>query len=364
MDSWHTPNSTAFRMPEKNIEKELQARVRQATELASPLRIVGGDTKAFFGHRVEAETLEVATHSGVVDYDPSELVITLRAGSKLADVEALLAEHRQMVGFEPPHFGTNATIGGVVASGLKGPRRAYVGAVRDFILGVKIIDGRGEVLNFGGQVIKNVAGFDVSRLMVGALGTLGVILEVSLRVIPMVETEVTLGFDHANPKEHIGWINELGSRPLPLSASLWYQGRSLVRLSGSEQGVASAVKKLGGDAENDIWEQLREQTHEFFVGQEQITRIALAPTRDDFLGTDQLIEWGGAQRWQRGKVNLDELRREVESREGTACAYRGAAGEESIFHPLSASMMALHRHLKASFDPVAVLNPNRLYPGL
>jgi glycolate oxidase FAD binding subunit len=351
-------------IPENNIEKELQASVWQATEHASPLRVVGGDTKAFFGHQVEAETLELAAHSGVIDYDPSELVITLRAGSRLSDVEALLAQHRQMLGFEPPHFGKNATIGGIVASGLTGPRRAYAGAIRDFMLGVKIVDGRGEVLNFGGRVIKNVAGFDVSRLMVGALGTLGVILEVSLRVIPMVETEVTLGFDHPNPQEHIDWINELGSRPLPLSASLWRQGRSLVRLSGSEQGVASAVKKLGGDTENDIWEQVREQTHEFFAGQEKITRIALPQTCDDFLPADQLIEWGGAQRWLRGNVSLDELRREVERRNGTACAYLGATEAESVFHPLNASMLALHRNLKVSFDPAAILNPGRLYPGL
>ncbi|MFV2032179.1 MAG: glycolate oxidase subunit GlcE [Gammaproteobacteria bacterium] len=350
--------------PENDIEQALQVSIREATENAAPLRIVGGDTKAFYGHPVDAEALELGAHSGVIDYDPSELVITLRAGSKLSDVEALLAENRQMLGFEPPHFGKNATVGGMVASGLSGPRRAYAGAIRDFILGVKIIDGRGEVLNFGGRVIKNVAGFDVSRLMVGALGTLGVILEVSLRLIPMVETEVTLGFEHASADEHIGWINELGSRPLPLSASLWRQGHSLLRLSGSDQGVASAVRQLGGDVENDIWPQIREQTHEYFTGQNQFTRIALPATCDDFLPTDQLIEWGGAQRWLRGKVELNELRQTVESRDGMVCAYRGGGQSESVFHPLSAPMLALHRNLKASFDPAAILNPGRFYPEI
>lgn len=329
-----------------------------------PLRIVGGDTRAFYGHPVEGESLEVSTHSGVIDYDPAELVITLRAGCKLADVETLLFDNRQMLGFEPPHFGENATIGGMVASGIAGPRRAYAGAIREFILGVKIIDGRGEVLNFGGRVIKNVAGFDVSRLMVGAFGTLGVILEVSLRVIPMVETEVTLGFDHADAGEHIDWINQLGSRPLPLSASLWYQGRSLLRLSGSEQGVASAARQLGGDTENDIWPQLKEQTHEFFAAQDQLTRIALPQACDDFLPADQLIEWGGSQRWLRGKVELDEIRKTVEGYHGTVCAYRGADRVESVFHPMNASMLALNRNLKASFDPAGILNPGRLYPGL
>ena len=349
-------------IPHNNLESELAKRVAQAVANGTALQIVGGDSKSFYGNPVEAEPLEVSMHTGVIDYDPAELVITLRAGCRLDQVEALLAENNQMLGFEPLHLGSDATIGGAIASGLAGPRRAYAGGVRDFLLGVKLLSGRGEILNFGGRVIKNVAGFDVSRLMAGAQGTLGVILEASLRVIPCFETELTLEFEHDSAATHIHWINQLGSRPLPLSASCWYQGRSYIRLSGSQQGVESAAEKLDGAQQEDVWKQLREQKHDFFKGSEKILRLSVPPTSEDLFSSEpQLIEWCGAQRWLSGDFDLAEIRQKVESIDGTVCAYRGVDPEAQLFHPLNDSILALHRSLKSSFDPAGIFNPGRLY---
>lgn len=348
-------------IPDHNLETVLQERVAASVANGVGLQIVGGGSKSFYGNSVEAVTLEVAGHSGIIDYDPAELVITLRAGCNLAEVEALLAQNNQILGFEPLQLGDSATIGGVIASALAGPRRAYAGAVRDFILGVKLLSGRGEIMNFGGRVIKNVAGFDVSRLMVGAMGTLGVILEASLRVIPSFETEITLAFEHADADAHIQWINELGSKPLPISASLWYQGRSFIRLSGSQQGVESAAARLGGERQQDVWTQLRRQSHEFFSSHETILRLSLPPTCMQTLPEEpQLIEWGGAQRWLAGDTALANLREKVASLNGSLCVYRGAVEAEK-FHPLDSAKMILHRTLKSSFDPAGILNPGRLY---
>ena len=350
---------------ESNIEADLQAQVLQSVSNASPLKIVGGDSKAFFGKTVEADVLSVAEHRGIIDYDPAELVITLRAGCRLEEVEALLAENNQMLGFEPPQLSSAATIGGLVATGLCGPRRAYSGAIRDFILGLKILNGRGEIVSFGGRVIKNVAGFDVSRLMVGALGTLGVILEVSLRVIPTFEKELTLGFEHTSAQAFIDWINELASKPLPLSASCWYRGKSYLRLSGSEQGVDSAALKLGGDVESPPWVDLREQEHEFFTDQPTLYRISVPSNCEDYLtDQNQLIEWGGAQRWINQELNLEKLREHTESRQGAVCHYRGCSSDVEMFHPLNDAMQTLHKSLKSSFDPARILNPGRFYASL
>jgi glycolate oxidase FAD binding subunit len=351
-------------IPDSNLEIELQDRVSRAVANGSPLQVIGGSSKVFYGNFVEAEKIEVSGHTGVIDYDPAELVITLRAGCNLAQVEALLAENNQMLGFEPLHLGASATMGGVIATGLAGPRRAYAGAVRDFILGVKLLSGRREIMNFGGRVIKNVAGFDVSRLMVGALGTLGVILEASLRVIPCFESEVTLAFEHTDGNSHIQWINELGSKPLPLSASCWYQGRSFVRLSGSQQGVESATARLGGEKEQDIWPRLRQQSHEFFTSNETILRLSLpSACMETVVPEAHLIEWGGAQRWLGGDTDVVNLREKVENLNASVCVYRGS-DESEKFHPLDSAIMRLHRSLKSSFDPAGILNPGRLYREL
>lgn len=354
-------------IPQIDIEQDLQTQVEAVAANGVPVRIVGGNSKAFYGNAVEAMDIEVSGHSGVIDYDPAELVITLRAGCKLKDIEELLAEHNQMLGFEPPHFGEQATIGGMVASGLTGPRRAFSGAIRDFILGVKLLNGRSEIVSFGGRVIKNVAGFDVSRLMVGALGTLGILLELSIRVIPKFETEQTLLFEHAEAQSHIDWINQIRGLPYPISASVWYQGQTRIRLSGSQQGVASACQQLGGESSVDdkIWFELREQSHSFFESIKAIARVSVPSIEPDFLTAEpQLIEWGGAQRWvDASQYQLDRLRSQTEFHRGTVCAYRGYDSDTEMFHLPTDAIMALHRNLKSSFDPADIFNPGRLYAG-
>ena len=292
-------------------------------------------------------------------------MITLRGGCKLKDVEALLAQNQQMFGFEPPCFGVDATIGGMVASGLAGPRRAFAGSIRDFVLGVKVLNGRGEILQFGGRVIKNVAGFDVSRLMVGSLGTLGIILEVSIRVMPVHEAELTLSFEHDSADAHIRWINELGAEPYPISASLWEGGCSQLRLSGSTQGVHHAADELGGDQVDPCWDQLKEQTLGFFTDKPSLTRILLPPTSANLLAEGvQLIEWGGAQRWINGEIDIDALRLKAETMAASVCAFRGHAAETSVFQPLPRAMLKLQRSIKSTLDPAGIFNPGRMYPGL
>lgn len=350
---------------EVDIEAELGTQIAAVAATGGALEIVGSGSKQFYGESVEGVAVDVSAHSGVIDYDPAELVITLRAGSSLAGVEALLAEHQQMFGFEPPHFGPEATVGGMVASGLAGPRRAYAGSIRDFVLGVKMLDGRGEVLRFGGRVIKNVAGFDLARLMVGSMGTLGVILEVSIRVIPRFDTELTLAFEHESVNDHVKWINQLGGQPLPISASAWYNGRSLLRLSGSEQGVAHAHGLIGGEPTGSIWDELKEQRSEFFDTERPITRISLPPSSGDLFEREtQLIEWGGAQRWVRGDFDIAGLRQRVAANGGSVCAYRGHAPGVGMFQPLPPAMLKLQRSIKSSFDPAGIFNRGKLYTDL
>ena len=348
-----------------NIEDELATQIAAVSATGGEIEIFGGGSKRFYGESIEALPIDISAHSGVIDYDPAELVITMRAGCKLSEIEALLAQNRQMFGFEPPYFAADATIGGMVASGLAGPRRAFSGSIRDFVLGVKMLDGRGEILNFGGRVIKNVAGFDVSRVMVGSLGTLGVILEVSIRVIPVAETELTLAFEHGRADEHVRWINELGAEPYPITASSWLAGRSQLRLSGSEQGVRHAADQLGGDRDQPCWDQLKEQTLDFFDSTQPLTRISLPPASAYLQGDGaQLIEWGGAQRWISGEVDIAALRLEAEAMGGSVCAFQRHGADVSVFHPLPAAMLKLQRSIKSTFDAAGIFNPGRIYPGL
>lgn len=348
-----------------DIESELATQVAAVAAGGGAVEIRGGGSKRFYGEPVEGLAIEVASHSGVIDYDPAELVITLRAGCRLAQVEALLAQNRQMLGFEPPHFSPQATVGGTVACALAGPRRGFGGSVRDFVLGAKMLDGRGEVLRFGGRVIKNVAGFDLSRLLAGSLGTLGIVLEVSIRVVPMFAHEATLAFEHATADAHIRWINELGSRPFPISASAWHAGRSHLRLSASEQGVEQAIAELGGERVEFDWAALRELEHAFFEPEQALTRISLPPASADLVADRaQLIEWGGARRWLSGEVDIEALRQQASRVGGSVCAFRNHGAGTAVFQPLSPAMLKLQRSIKSSFDPAGIFNPGKIYPGL
>ena len=329
----------------------------------TPLRIRGAGSKDFYGGLLAGEVLDVSGHRGIVAYEPTELYITAKCGTPLAEIEATLAEKGQMLAFEPPHF-SGATVGGCVAAGLSGPRRQQAGAVRDFMLGVKLIDGTGQVLNFGGQVMKNVAGYDLSRLLAGSLGTLGVLAEVTLKVLPRPVAEQTLVFD-MNEGEAISRLNQWGGQPLPISASFWHDGQLRLRLSGARAAVKAAQGKLGGtvavDAEKH-WISVREQTHPAFAGP-ILWRLAL-PSTAHSPGLDGLraIEWGGALRWYAGE--LDAVRGAAARAGGHAVLYHAPESlrcREGAFAPLAPALLALHRRLKNAFDPGRILNPGRLY---
>ena len=342
---------------------QLVTAIRSAHDSHTPLRIRGAGSKDFYGGMLAGDVLDVGVYKGIVAYEPTELYITAKCGTPLAEIEAALADKDQMLACEPPHFGS-ATVGGCVAAGLAGPRRQQAGAVRDFMLGAKLIDGTGQVLDFGGQVMKNVAGYDVSRLLAGSLGTLGVLAEVTLKVLPRPVAEQTLVFE-LGESDAITRLNQWGGQPLPISASFWHQGRLWLRLSGARAAVDAARGKLGGtlavDAE-EHWISVREQTHPAFAGQ-PLWRLALPSTAPD-AGLDGLraIEWGGAQRWYAGE--LAAVRGAAARLGGHAVLYRAPESlrcREGAFAPLAPAMLALHRRLKKSFDPRGILNPGRLY---
>jgi len=343
---------------------EFLDRIRSAHAANTPLVIQGGGSKTFYGNADEGEVLSTRALTGVVDYQPKELVLTARAGTPLAEIEALLAEQNQMLAFEPPHFGDAATLGGSIAAGLSGPRRPYAGAARDFVLGVRLIDGTGQPLRFGGQVIKNVAGYDVSRLMVRALGTLGLITEVSLKVLPQPALETTLQFE-LDEAAAIGRMNQWAGQPLPLSASSWHAGLLTLRLSGAASAVRAAQARLGGEPLQDagaVWQRLRDQATPFF-DKRPLWRLAVKSTTPPLkLGEAQWIEWGGAVRWLASELPAAALREAAGQAGGHATLFRGKAPADGAFAPLAPALATLHRSLKQRFDPRGILNRGRLYP--
>lgn len=339
-------------------------RIRAAHADGDPLIIRGGGSKDFYGKADEGEVLNTRKLAGIVDYQPKELVLTARAGTALEEIEAVLAGENQMLAFEPPHFGGGATLGGSIAAGLSGPRRPYAGAARDFVLGVHLIDGTGQALRFGGQVIKNVAGYDVSRLMVGALGTLGLIAEVSLKVLPKPAEEISLQFE-LDEAVAIRRMNEWAGQPLPLSATSWHAGLLTLRLSGAVSAVRAAQARLGGEKLADgaaFWRRLRDQDTPFF-DKRPLWRLALKPTTPPLNpGYAQWIEWGGAVRWLAAGPAPATPRTLASEAGGHATLFRGETPPDGAFAPLSPPIAALHRNLKRRFDPRGIFNRGRLYP--
>jgi glycolate oxidase FAD binding subunit len=342
---------------------DLGNRVRDHCERKVALRIRGGGSKDFYGEESAGEALDMSAYSGIVAYEPKELVLTVRAGTRLDHVEAELASQRQMLAFEPPHFGEDATIGGAVAAGLSGPRRPYAGALRDFVLGTRIVNGKGEDLSFGGRVIKNVAGYDISRLMAGSLGTLGVITEISFKVLPRPPAEETLAFE-MDEEAAMMQVNRWAGLPLPLSATAWEAGRLRVRLSGAQTAVAAAKGKMGGEAiaAGDYWSDLREHRLPFFAGAHALWRISVPQTAEPLeLPYPQLVEWGGGVRWMASEADPLAVRSTAERAGGHATLFRGGDRRAGVFHPLTPALMKIHRRLKEAFDPAGILNPNRMY---
>lgn len=343
----------------------MQALQEQIRAAAGPLRIRGGGSKDSYGQELIGEVLDVSANKGIVSYEPGELVMTAKCGTTLAEIESLLDLHGQMLGFEPPDFYGASTLGGTLACGFSGPRRAYAGSARDFTLGTEIIDGRGQYLKFGGQVIKNVAGYDASRLMVGALGTLGVLVQASFKVLPKPKSEITLQFE-MDEAVAIRRMNDWARQALPLSATAWLSGQLLVRLSGAETAVHAAHAKLGGEIHlhgNEFWRNIRNHCAAFFSTDSPLWRISLpsaTPPLD--LPGKQLITWGGAERWLKSDIDAAGIRVKATVHGGHATLSSGGDKKSGVFHPLSASLMKYHLRLKQQFDPRCILNRGRMYP--
>jgi len=343
----------------------LLAQVREAIEHHSPLVIEGCGSKKFYGYppSPDLDRLDVSTHCGIIDYAPAELVLHVRAGTRLSEINQLLADNNQILPFEPPDFDTTATIGGVVASGLSGPRRPYAGSVRDFVLGVTLITGRGEILEFGGQVMKNVAGYDVSRLVTGSLGTLGIILDVSLKVLPAPEVEITRAIA-VSCQEFQSRLQSM-QRNMPLSAAAYQDGFLRVRLSGSETAVSAAEQKIGGeDTDNVYWGELNKL--ECFAGVKNLWRVSVAPASKLFLEDAAVIGWGGGIRWLADPEY--DPRKVLAGEDGHATLVKydkqNLSSETEIFQPLPDLLLGIHQKLKQQFDPAEIFNPGRMYRSI
>ncbi|WP_295541695.1 glycolate oxidase subunit GlcE [uncultured Pseudacidovorax sp.] len=361
---------------------QIAEQIRAAAADGRALRLCGGGTKDFHGGPLEGEPLHLQALRGIVSHEPSELVVTVRAGTPLAELEALLQAHGQCLPFEPPQFGTGGTVGGMVAAGIAGPARASVGSVRDYVLGASLINGRGELLTFGGQVMKNVAGYDVSRVLVGAWGTLGAITELSLKVLPVPPAEATLAFE-CTQAGALRLLNAWGGQPLPLNASAWLAGpdgsvgRLHLRLRGAVAAVQAACRQLGGetvpqDTAGPFWAALRDQRHEAFApaqaGGLALWRASVPQTAPALAAEGAsalLVEWHGAQRWyavpEGGVAALADAARQAG---GWAAAFCPAAGRRAEPAPLPPALQAIHQRLKAAFDPAGIFNRGRLVAGL
>ncbi|KNZ34047.1 MAG: glycolate oxidase [Methylibium sp. NZG] len=351
-------------------------RVASALSAGAQLNICGGSTKAFYGEAPQGEPLDTRVLEGISSYEPTELVVTSRCGTLLSELESTLAQQGQCLPFEPPHFAHGATVGGMVAAGLAGPARAAVGSVRDYVLGATVLNGRNEVLSFGGQVIKNVAGYDLSRLMAGSMGTLGVILEVSLKVLPVAPATATLRLQ-MDQAQALNQLNVWGGQPLPLNASAWWDGALIVRLRGAAAAVQAARARIGGEAiephiAEPFWHGLRNQTDEFFGNARAalptgaaLWRLSVPQTAPPLpLAGEQLIEWNGAQRWLISRAPVAEVRDAASRAGGHATLFRAADKSAGALAPLKSPLDRIHRELKKSFDPSGLFNPGRLYPGL
>ncbi len=346
-----------------DISTTLADQVKTAFSCRQPLRINAGNSKAFYGNTIEGDVLNVNAHRGIIEYQPSELVITARSGTPLNEIETALAENNQMLAFEPPLHTEHATFGGAIATGLSGPRRAFTGAARDFVLGTTVINGKGEILSFGGQVMKNVAGYDVSRLMAGAQGTLGVLLDISVKVLPLAEKEITLVFEFDQQTAH-DQLRQWILQGHAVSASCFTNNILSVRLSSTESSVNHSISELGGEiTDNNIWIQLRHQTHPFFTDNTRLWRLSVPPATEPVLQDhNQLIEWGGALRWIAGE---DAIYEQAAALNGHATRYALHTNSDSDpFQPLGPTMLKLHRQLKQAFDPELILNRGRTYSSL
>ncbi len=368
------------------MDKELNGladQIRAAHSKRTVLRIRGAGSKDFYGEQLDGDILDTLPLSGVCSYEPSELVVTALAGTPLVELENLLAERGQYLAFEPPHFGTGATVGGMVAAGLSGPARVAAGAVRDHVLGVQMLNGLGHSLRFGGQVMKNVAGYDVSRVLAGSLGTLGMITEVSLKVLPRPVAQATLRFT-STQADALRQLNRWAGKPLPINASCWHaesgggeggvQGQLHVRLRGARAAVEAACQQLAGERlepalAQSLWQSVREQTADFFACSDDqcLWRLSVPDTAGELPvnGLDTVLEWGGALRWVKAPAaHAQALRNAAQAVGGQAMLFRRASGAgapwPAFLHPMAEPLQRIERALRQQFDPSGVFSHTRL----
>jgi len=346
----------------QEVIQQFSETIRKAAAEHTHVRIRGSGAKDFYGLALIGDALDTRPCSGILEYEPTELVLTASAGTPLREVEAALAKNGQMLPFEPPHFGTAATLGGSVACGFSGPRRAAAGSARDFVLGVRMLNGRGEDLHFGGKVMKNVAGYDLSRLMTGSFGTLGLITEVSLKVLPVPRQELTLRLD-IDEAAALDSMNLWAGKPLPLSASCHVNGALYLRLSGAGSAVEAAQKKVGGEplaGGAAFWQSIREQTHPVFAGAAALWRLSIKPTTAPLGLGPQLIEWNGGLRWFSANISPSLAFETAQRAGGHATLFRGGDKRLGI-QRLPANLLAIHKKLKRVFDPEGILSPGRIH---
>ena len=352
-----------------DISDNLQDQVASALNDKTSLRISAGNSKSFYGNNVSAQDIDTLEHKGIVEYQPSELVVTVRSGTLLSELEAELKSNKQMLAFEPPQHNENTTIGGVIACGLSGPRRAACGSARDFVLGTTIINGKAQKCRFGGQVMKNVAGYDASRLMVGAQGTLGLILDISLKVLPINETEISVKLkielqDASNTIQR--WIRQ----GLPVSASCFLKDTLYIRLGSTHSAVKQSLNIISRDfdieeIDNNFWLQIKNQTHDFFTRTQNLWRCSHQATTEIYEEAgEQLIEWNGALRWIHSDNNLYSIAGEFNGHAQRYPIANDVKAVTDIFHPLQPVALKIHQRLKHAFDPENILNPERLYTDL
>lgn len=348
-----------------DLAQEIAARVAEAATARRPLRPVGGDTKRFYGRPAAAQPLPLSGHCGIVDYDPAELVVTVRAGTPLATLEAALAAQQQELGCEPLRTGPGATVGGLVAAGLAGPARPYRGAVRDHVLGARIIDGRGRALRFGGRVIKNVAGYDLARFVVGSLGCFGVLLELSLRTVPRPPHARTLALE-CDAGAALSLFARARGQPWPVTGACWFDRRAWIRLQGGAHAVAAAAAAIGGEDEvPGPWPALRDLSLPMLAEPGELWRLGVPPATPPLaVAGAWLVDWGGALRWLRTPAPAHEVRAAAEHAGGTATLFRSDDPCAERFAAPAPALLAVLRRLKQALDPDAILCPGRLYAEL
>ncbi|MCY4314256.1 MAG: glycolate oxidase subunit GlcE [Gammaproteobacteria bacterium] len=352
---------------QENDYSPLQAAIDVARQSGEPLAIEGGGTRKFYGREIVGKPLSLSGYHGIVEYNPTELVVTVKGGTTIESLTQILHDNQQMLGFEPPNCLPGSTIGGSIALGLSGSARPYRGNVQDSVLGIRLLTGDARNMRFGGQVIKNVAGFDISRLVVGSLGCLGIVLEASLKVIPKPECEWTLSMEIPDVDKAISKFNSLSGKPYPISAAAWCNGVASIRLSGSQAGVKSAAQAIGGSINEDdpVWNQINTHAHPFFKQGQRLLKILQKPSAPVIASRKPvLVDWGGALRWYGEEANEEELQQGLSGQGGWLERFCHADRSQEVFQTLDPATMRIKQRLKDVFDPDRILNPGRMYSGL